>query len=164
VIFLIKRQQIGNHDKAAMPDLLNVAQVLTQHAAKLPDKIAVQDLTRAMTYAQWNERACRLANALRGIGLAKGDRIAMLAYNCVEWMEIYAAAAKVGLVSVPVNFRLLGAEIRYLIEDSGTKALIVQSDLFDRVEEIRARLPISERNFVYFGNEKIPPGYQSYEH
>ena len=105
----------GNYDKTPMADLLNVAQVLTQHAARLPDKIAVQDLARAMTFAQWNERACRLANALRGLGLGKGDRLAVLAYNCIEWMEIYAAAAKAGLVAVPVNFRLLGAEIRYLI-------------------------------------------------
>jgi fatty-acyl-CoA synthase len=146
-----------------MPDLSNVAQILTRYAAELPDKIAVQDLARAMTYSQWNERACRLANALRGIGLAKGDRFAVLAYNCVEWMEIYAAAAKADLIAVPVNFRLLGAEIRYLIENSGAKALIVQSDLLDRVEEIRASLPIAESNFVYFGNEKIPPGYQPYE-
>lgn len=146
-----------------MPDLPNVARILTQHAARLPDKIAVQDLTRAMTYAQWNERACRLANALRGMGLAKGDRFAVLAYNCVEWMEIYAAAAKAGLIAVPVNFRLLGAEIRYVVEDSGARALIVQSDLASRVEEIRASLPIAERNFVHFGNEKVPPGYQSYE-
>ena len=146
-----------------MQDLLNVAQVLTQHAARLPNKIAVQDLARAMTYSQWNERACRLANALLGIGLGKGDRFAVLAYNCIEWMEIYAAAAKAGLVAVPVNFRLLGAEIRYLFEDSGAKALIVQSDLAGRVEEIRANLPIAEKNFVCFGGEHTPPGYQSYE-
>jgi len=153
----------GNYDKTPMADLLNVAQVLTQHAARLPDKIAVQDLARAMTFAQWNERACRLANALRGLGLGKGDRLAVLAYNCIEWVEIYAAAAKAGLVAVPVNFRLLGAEIRYLIEDSGAKALIVQSDLLDRVEDIRANLPIVEKNFIFFGNERVPPGYQSYE-
>ena len=146
-----------------MQDLLNVAQVLTQHAARLPNKIAVQDLARAMTYSQWNERACRLANALLGIGLGKGDRFAVLAYNCIEWMEIYAAAAKAGLVAVPVNFRLLGAEIRYLFEDSGAKALIAQSDLAGRVEEIRANLPIAEKNFVCFGGEHTPPGYQSYE-
>jgi acyl-CoA synthetase (AMP-forming)/AMP-acid ligase II len=146
-----------------MQDLLNVTQVLAQHSARLPDKVAVQDFARALTYSQWNERACRLANGLRGIGLMKGDRLAVLAYNCIEWMEIYAAAAKAGLVAVPVNFRLLGAEIRYLIEDSGAKALVVQSDFLDRVEEIRASLPIAEKNFIYFGNEKIPPGYQSYE-
>lgn len=142
---------------------VNVAQTLTRHAELQPDKIAVQDLTRAMNYRQWNERACRLANALRGMGLAKGERFAVLAFNCIEWMEIYAAAAKAGLVAVPVNFRLVGAEIRYLIEDSGAKVLIVQADLLDRVEEIRAGLPIAESNFVSFGGERASTGYKSYE-
>ena len=70
-----------------------------------------------MTFRQWNERSCRLANALLGLGLAKGDRVAVLAYNCVEWLEIYAATAKAGLVAVPINFRLVGAEIRYIVEN-----------------------------------------------
>ena len=43
----------------------------------------------------------------------------MLGYNCVEWMEIYAALSKAGLVAVPLNFRLVGREIRYILEDSG---------------------------------------------
>ena len=116
-----------------------------------------------MTYRQWNERACRLANALLGIGLAKGDRIAVLAYNCVEWMEIYAAAAKAGLIVVPVNFRLIGSEIRYLLEDSEAKLVVAQSDLLDRIEEVRIALPIAEKNFVAFGCERTPAGYQSYE-
>ena len=46
---------------------------------------------RAMTFRQWNQRSCQLANALLGLGLAKGDRVAVLAYNRVEWAEIYAA-------------------------------------------------------------------------
>ena len=146
-----------------MPGLLNAAQTLTQHALRLSDKVAVQDLSRAMTYRQWNERACRLANALSAAGLSRGDRLAVLAFNCIEWMEIYAAAAKAGLIVIPTNFRLLGAEIRYQIEDSGAKVMIVQSDLRDRVEEIRANLPIAEKNFVCFGSERQPAGYQSYE-
>ena len=142
---------------------LNVAQTLTRHAELYPDKIAVQDLARAMSYRQWNERACRLANVLRGMGLGKGERFAVLAYNCIEWMEIYAAAAKAGLIAVPVNFRLLGPEIHYQIEDSGAKVLIVQADLLDRIEEIRASLPIAEKNYVSFGGERAQAGYQSYE-
>jgi fatty-acyl-CoA synthase len=142
---------------------LNVAQTLTRYADLQPDKTAVQDLARAMNYRQWNERACRLANALLGMGLAKGDRFAVLAYNCIEWMEIYAAAAKAGLIAVPVNFRLMGPEIHYLIEDSGAKVLIVQADLLDRIEEIRTRLPIAEKCFVSFGTERPPAGYRSYE-
>ena len=67
-----------------MPGLLNAAQTLTQHALRLSDKVAVQDLSRAMTYRQWNERACRLANALSAAGLSRGDRLAVLAFNCIE--------------------------------------------------------------------------------
>ena len=146
-----------------MSRLLNVGQTLSRHAKLFPDKIGVQDLGRSMNYRQWNERACRLANALSGIGLKKGDRFAVLAYNCIEWMEIYAAAAKASLVVVPINFRLVDAEIRYLIEDSEARAFIVQSDFLDRVENIRAILPIAESNLISFGGERTPAGYQSYE-
>ena len=60
----------------------------------------------------------------------------MLAYNCVEWMEIYAATAKAGLVVVPVNFRLLAPEIRYIVEDCEAKALIVQAELSSALRNV----------------------------
>ena len=96
-----------------------------------------------MTFRQWNERACRLANALLGLGLAKGDRVAILAYNCVEWMEIYVALAKAGLVAVPINFRLVGREIAYIVEHCEARAFIVQDDLVDRVEPSASDLAIA---------------------
>lgn len=95
-----------------MGPLLNVGERVSCNAALYPQRIGACDLTRLMTFRQWNERACRLANALLGLGLAKGERAGILAFNCVEWMEIYTATAKAGLVAVPVNFRLVGAEIR----------------------------------------------------
>src|SRR5712691_1805138 len=105
-----------------MNDLPNVGEVLRFYARILPDKIAASDLDRAMTFREWNARSCRLANALLGLGLAKGDRIAVLAYNCVEWLEIYAATAKAGLVAVPINFRLVGDAIRYIVENCEAEA------------------------------------------
>ena len=57
----------------------------------MPDKLAARDSHRSLTYRQWEERANRPANALLGLGLCKGDRVAILAYNCIEWMEIYVA-------------------------------------------------------------------------
>ena len=95
-----------------MTPLLTMGEALTRNAALHPDKCGAQDLARSMTFREWNRRSCRLANAFLGLGLAKGDRIAVLAYNCVEWMEIYAAVAKAGLIAVPVNFRLREEEIR----------------------------------------------------
>ena len=71
-----------------------------------------------MTFRQWDEPARRLANALVGLGLEKGDRGAILARNAVEGMEIYAAAAIAGLMMVPIKFRLVGAEIRYIVEEA----------------------------------------------
>ena len=85
-----------------MTPLLTMGETLAVNASLYPDKIGARDLTRSMTFRIWNERACRLANALRGLGLAKADRVAVLAYNCVEWMEIYAAAAKAGVIAVPI--------------------------------------------------------------
>jgi fatty-acyl-CoA synthase len=106
-----------------MKDLLTLGQMLTVHARLLADRTGARDLNRAMTFRQWNERSCRLANALLGLGLSKGDRVGVLAYNCVEWAEIYVAAAKAGLVVVPINFRLLGPEVRYIVENAEASAL-----------------------------------------
>src|SRR6266568_2766212 len=98
-----------------MTGLPHLGEVLRVNARLFPDRVGARDLERAMTFRQWNARACRLANALLGLGLGKGDRVAVLAYNRVEWLEIYAGAAKAGLVAVPINFRLMAAEIRFIV-------------------------------------------------
>src|SRR5262245_31488390 len=109
-----------------MSDVLHLGEIIAMNARLFPDKPGGSDLARSMTFHQWNERACRLANALIGLGLDKGDRIAILAYNCLEWLEIYAAIAKAGLVAVPINFRLVGTEIRYIVDNAEAAAIIVQ--------------------------------------
>src|SRR5215472_4274202 len=121
-----------------MNRLLHLGEILTMNAYLFPDRIGARDLSRSLTFRQWNERACRLANALIGLGLQKGDRIAVLAFNCIEWMEIYGAAGKAGLVVVPINFRLVASEIEYIVESSESRACIVQHGLVDRVELVRA--------------------------
>jgi fatty-acyl-CoA synthase len=148
---------------SARSDLPNVGEVLSVNARLFPDETGARDLERSMTFRQWNQRACRLANALLGIGLVKGDRVAVLAYNCVAWLEIYAAAAKAGLIAVPINFRLLGPEIRYIIENCQAKAFIVQQDLLAPVEELRVDLSVPAGNFIHFGGENAPSGYRGYE-
>ena len=146
-----------------MRELPNIGEVLSYNAKLFPGMIGARDLERAMTFHELNARACRLANALTGIGLAKGDRVAVLAYNCVEWTEIYTAVAKAGLVAVPVNFRLLGPEIAYIVDNCEARAFIVQDDLVEAVESIRAGLAIPAANFIHFGSGRCPPGYRLYE-
>src|SRR5579871_1934349 len=128
----------------------------------MPTILGARDLTRSLTFREWNERSCKLANALLGLRLKKGDRIGVLAHNCLEWMEIYAAVAKAGLVMVPINFRLVGPEVQYIVENSDAKAVIVQHGLLDRLETIRTERLIAQDKQIYFGG-RAPAGHRSYE-
>jgi acyl-CoA synthetase (AMP-forming)/AMP-acid ligase II len=142
-----------------MSRLANAGEALAMHARLTPDKIGASDLDRRMSFRLWHQRACRLANALTGLGLGKGDRVAVLAYNAIEWLEIYAATALAGLVAVPVNFRLTGAEARYIIDNCEARALIVQDELLGTIEAIRADLAIASANIVVFGKAPGPAGF-----
>jgi acyl-CoA synthetase (AMP-forming)/AMP-acid ligase II len=143
--------------------LLNLGDVLTSNAHLFPDRIGASDDTRSMSFRLWNARSNRLANALLGLGLRKGDRVAVLAYNAVEWLEIYAATAKAGLVMVPINFRLVGTEVAFIVSDSGASAIIVQDELSGIVEEIHSALPIDAGRIVQFGRTRTPAGRLDYE-
>ena len=146
-----------------MNQLLNIGEAVAANAWLYPNKIGARDLERSLTFRQWNERSCRLANGLLGLGLQKGDRVGILAYNCLEWMELYVAIAKAGLVAVPINFRLMGAEIQYILDNCEARSLIVQDELAERVDAIRANLSIDKKHYVHFGGNKTPAGYVSYE-
>lgn len=143
---------------------IDAGTVLKMMAMHYPDKIGAADKMRRMTFKEWNERSCRLANALTAMGVGKGDRFAILAYNCVEWLEIYAAAAKGGQVTVPIMFRLAPPEMEYVINHSECKAFLVAKEFVPVVNSLRDKLPtIPKENYVYWGDDKTPEGYQSYE-
>jgi acyl-CoA synthetase (AMP-forming)/AMP-acid ligase II len=146
-----------------MKNPLHLGQMLSVHARLSPDRPGARDLERTVTFVQWNRRSCRLANGLLGLGLAKGDRVAIFAYNCVEWAEIYAATAKAGLVAVPINFRLVGREVQFIIENAEASAVIVQDELAGVIGEIRMDLPVRAENFIHFGTSRCPAGYRDYE-
>ena len=146
-----------------MQHVLTLGEALTAQARLRPEKTGVRDLERAMSFRLWNQRACRLANALLGLGLSRGDRIAVLAYNCVEWAEIYAATAKAGLVAVPINFRLVGSEVRYIADNAAVAAIIVQDELAGVIEEVRGELSCPASRVIHFGAKTCPAGYRDYE-
>ncbi|HVO08829.1 MAG TPA: AMP-binding protein, partial [Burkholderiaceae bacterium] len=125
-----------------MSNLLTLSECIATHARVRPHKIGARDSKRSLSYASWNERASALANGLLGLGLVKGDRVALLAYNAIEWLEIYVALARAGLVAVPINFRLAGPEVAYIAGHCEARAFIVQEDLRPVVEGIRAELAI----------------------
>ena len=143
--------------------LLTLGQMVGAHARLRPQALGARDLERSMTFLEWNRRSCRLANALLGLGLDRGDRVAVLAYNCVEWAEIYVATAKAGLIAVPVNFRLSPPEIAFIVQDSQAAVLIAQDALYGLVEETREGLGVPPANYIHFGADKAPAGWQAYE-
>jgi len=142
---------------------LNAGDVLRNNAYLHPDKMGAKDLSRSLTFKQWNERCNRLGNALLGLGLQPGDRFAAIAYNCVEWMEMYGAAAKAGLTIIPILFRLAPPEYQYICEHGEAKVFVVSKEFVEGVDSIRDQLPIPRDNYIFFGDEKAPAGYQHYE-
>ena len=144
-----------------MNQLLTLSDAVATHARLTPNKIAVRDSRRSLSFAQWHARSNRLANALLGLGLVKGDRVALLAYNAAEWMEIYAALAAAGLVAVPINFRLTASEVAYIVQHSEARAVVAQDELADRVERT-PNSPVLEHAYVVFGSTQ-PPGWRDYE-
>ena len=145
-----------------MNHLLTLADAVAAHARLTPDKPAVRDSRRTLSWAQWHRRATRLANGLLGLGLRKGDRVALLAYNAAEWMEIYAALAAAGLVAVPINFRLTPPEIAYIVQHAEARAVIAQDELGDRIDAVRAELPVAADAYIVFG-PTLPAGWRRYE-
>jgi acyl-CoA synthetase (AMP-forming)/AMP-acid ligase II len=95
-----------------------------RRARKTPDRVAVVYAGREWTYAELHERVLRLAHALRGLGVARGDRVAFLGPNHPAFLETLFAAGTLGAVFVPLNTRLAGPELADQLADSGTAVLI----------------------------------------
>ena len=141
--------------------MLTIGEMLTAQARLQPDRIGTRDLERAMTFHEWNARACALANGLLALGLAKGDRVAILAFNRVEWAEIYVAVAKAGLIAVPINFRLTAPEATFIASDCAVSAVIVEEALIDVALDMRKELDVPADNYLLIGSPR--EGWQRYD-
>jgi acyl-CoA synthetase (AMP-forming)/AMP-acid ligase II len=105
-----------------------IGDIATNNARRYPDKRALVDADRVHTWVQVDERARRLAGFLREQGLEAGDRVMVIARNCIEWPEISFGLAKAGLIAVPVNIRLAPDEVAHVRDDCGARAVIVHAD------------------------------------
>ncbi|MBW2261670.1 MAG: AMP-binding protein [Deltaproteobacteria bacterium] len=145
-----------------MANWIDLGRMMGVNAKKWPGAVALADAGRSFTYAQTDERCCRLANALLGLGLEKGDKVAVLLENNIEICEAYIAAARAGLVLVPVNFRLVAPEVRYILEFGDVRAVITEDEFAPVIDEIRGQLPaIDDGRYVNVGGGR--EGYVEYE-
>src|SRR5208283_2227291 len=145
-----------------MAHWMNLGQNFKVNAKKYPDTLALKDQNRSFTYRQTNERVNRLAGSLLAVGLRKGDKIAVLLENSIEIVELYLATAKTGLIIVPINFRLVGREIEYIVNNSDSVAIFVHEQFTETVDQIGPELGKIRRDgrFVVGGPAA---GYREYE-
>ncbi len=111
---------------------------------------------RSMTWREFDAQANQAANLLITRGVRKGDKVAILLMNCLEWLPIYFGILKCGALAVPMNYRYTAEEIRYCAELADVSVLIYGPEFIDRVAEIRDSLP-DIKNFFFVG-EDIPEG------
>ena len=107
----------------------------------LPDYTAVVHGDRRFSWAQYDERAARVAAAYAAAGLGPNSKIGLYLFNGTEYLEAHYAAFKMRGVPINVNYRYIDEELVYLLDNADAEALVFHSSLGDRVERIRARLP-----------------------
>ena len=141
---------------------LNLAQMVKVNAKKFSNTVALKDRERSFTYPELNKRVNKLSHSLLSLGLKKGDKFAVLLENSMEIVEAYLAAAKTGLVIVPVHFRFVGKEIINIMDNSDAKAFIVHDEFTPTVDSIKSDLKnVPSDRYIVVG-EKVK-GYKEYE-
>jgi long-chain acyl-CoA synthetase len=103
-----------------------------------PASVALADVAtdRTITYGELEQRANRVAHALRSLGLVGGDTMGLLCNNCPEYLDAYWGAQRSGITLVPLSTRLTISEITYIVNDSGAKALLVSAAIPDALQGV----------------------------
>ncbi|MBN1882276.1 MAG: long-chain fatty acid--CoA ligase [Deltaproteobacteria bacterium] len=120
---------------------MNVGEWIIKRAERNPDGPFLQEEEggdRAFTNRQFNERVNRMADALLGMGVKKGDRVATLLLNSSEFLEILFACGKIGAIIVTVNFRLAVPELSYILHNSRPRVVFYSSDFYEKVESLKS--------------------------
>ena len=106
---------------------------------------------REITWSVFNEKANRFANALLSRGIKKGDKVAILVMNCLEWLPIYFGILKTGAMAVPLNFRYTSDEIEYCLNLAEADVLIFGPEFIGRIEEIADTIMVN-RLLIFMGD------------
>ena len=116
---------------------------------------------KELTWGDFDKKANRFANLLLSRGVKKGDRVAILLMNSIEWLPVYFGILKAGALAVPLNYRYTADEIKYCLKLSDSSVLVFGPEFIGRVEEICDRIPFIKYNF-YVG-EDCPTFAESYD-
>src|SRR2546425_70963 len=138
---------------AAMTPDMSWLGVLEHHARSTPTKPLCVFEGDVVTYEEMAARSAALASGLQENGVGAGDVVALLSYNCTEFLETIFAANYLGAIAMPINWRLAAPEVRYILEHSEAKAFVHDESLEDLATKasndldaalFRARMPLDE--------------------
>jgi long-chain acyl-CoA synthetase len=128
---------------------MNIAAWLYRAGLSHPDRPAIGYRTRVVRrYGELAKRSAQLAGGLRRLGLKPGDRVAIVAKNCVEYIEAVHAIWHVGLAAVPANAKLHGRELGFIVEQSGARACFVSKDI-----DLAPHAPPNLERLIVFGSK-----------
>lgn len=125
---------------------------LVKRASLSPQRIALYDTItmRDISYREWDAAANRTAHLLRALGVVQGDRVAVYATNCVEYLDIWMACGKLGAILQNLNWRLTVPELAHLINDAAPRLLVYSDDFIAQVNDLRPNLT-SVQHYVALG-------------
>jgi acyl-CoA synthetase (AMP-forming)/AMP-acid ligase II len=120
----------------------NLGELFRRRAYITPDVEAIVDLSKdqRFSYSEVNERINALAHSLAARGVKRGDHVAMLLFNGIEFVDTFYAAAKLGAVAVPLNWRLVADELAFILKDCGATSLIYGAEFIDAVADLHDRV------------------------
>lgn len=146
-----------------MQDFATLKTIVARNLEYHPDKIALIEGERQLSFRQFADRTRAMGNALLTLGLKKGDRVAILSQNSIENAETYFSIPNAGLVLVMLNFRLASPEILTILRDARVGALMVNERFMASIEAIRENLSFVD-HFIFIGDRaKTPDGWHHYE-
>ena len=141
---------------------MNVGDWIRKRSIISPESIAMiyvnSERETQFTYSTLNDHTNRAANYLLAKGVKKGDRVAALLLNCNEFLEIFFACAKLGVIFVPLNCRLAPQELEYQLCNSGSRFLVVDDAFKEKIDPIRLKIPVQEEDFCIVGSGALPWG------
>ncbi len=131
--------------------MINIGDWIRKWSFLQPRKIALIFEGHLFTYQELNDRVNQLCHLLLDLGVRKRDRISVLLYNCHQYIEIFFAISKMGAILVPLNWRLAGPELEFIINDSGSRMLIFDPEFEEVVDSIRPHLNLSNGDYISVG-------------
>lgn len=138
---------------------MNLAHMILSQAELSCDRLALVFEGASWTYAEFAQRVRAIAGDLRSRGVCMGDRVGFLGFNQPAFLETMVATNALGAIFVPLNFRLTGEELAFIIGDAGVHTLVVDPDLTEVISGVRERLPCQRYLSVGQGVD----GYESLE-